>query len=159
MTEVVPAIFSAVRQADGRWTLVGLNPERPYGPLWRSAPFSHRACYPRVMPKRNLAPAETMPVRDWYSLQRWRFRAKHQLRVEPLCVLCEEKGQVTPATIADHNPPHMGDYTAFLLGPIRSLCKECHDGLQPSFKHKSYRRDIGADGYPLDPRHPFYRAR
>jgi hypothetical protein len=25
--------------------------------------------------------------------------------------------------------------------------------------HKPYRRDIGVDGYPLDPAHPFYRGR
>ena len=36
MNAVVPAIFSAVRLADGRWMLVGPNPERPYGPPWRN---------------------------------------------------------------------------------------------------------------------------
>ena len=40
MCDAVPAIFSAVRLADGRWTLVGLNPERPYGALWRRLPYS-----------------------------------------------------------------------------------------------------------------------
>ena len=89
-------------------------------------------------------------------MQRWRTRAKHQLRAEPLCELCKAEGKITPATIADHSPPHGGDYNAFLHGPIRSLCKPCHDGLQPSFKHKGYRPDIGADGYPVDPKHPFY---
>jgi 5-methylcytosine-specific restriction enzyme A len=107
------------------------------------------------MPARNLAPAQTLAPRSWYSLQRWRTRAKHQLREQPVCALCEERGEITPATIADHFPPHGGDYRAFLLGPIRSLCKPCHDGLQPSFKHRGYKPDIGVDGYPLDPAHPF----
>jgi 5-methylcytosine-specific restriction enzyme A len=111
------------------------------------------------MPKRALAPAQTMPVRAWYSMQRWRRRAKHQLRTEPLCCLCKAKGEITPATVADHSPPHKGDFNAFMLGPIRSLCAPCHDGLQPAFKHKGFRRDIGEDGYPLDPRHPTYRVR
>ena len=110
------------------------------------------------MPARLSDPARQRPPRAWYSMQRWRHRAKHQLRIEPLCCLCEAKGQITPATIADHSPPHGGDYNLFLTGPIRSLCKECHDGLQPSFKHKGYRRDIGVDGYPLDPSHPWYRG-
>ena len=64
------------------------------------------------MPARNSAPAQTMPVRAWYSLQRWRTRAKHQLRVEPLCRLCKAKGLVVPATNADHFPAHGGDYNA-----------------------------------------------
>ena len=108
------------------------------------------------MPKRALAPAQTMKVRDWYSMQRWRRRAKHQLRFDPLCCLCRAKGEITPATVADHSPPHNGEYNAFLRGPIRSLCKPCHDGLQPNFKHRGYRPDIGVDGFPVDPAHPFY---
>ena len=110
------------------------------------------------MPARNLAPAQTLAPRAWYSLQRWRTRAKYQLRAEPLCELCKAKGLVVPATIADHSPPHKGDYNLFLRGPIRSLCKSCHDGLQPSFKHKGYSSAIGVDGYPLDPAHPFNAA-
>jgi 5-methylcytosine-specific restriction enzyme A len=111
------------------------------------------------MTARNLAPAQTLKWRDWYSLQRWRTRAKHQLQVEPLCCLCRAKGEITPATGADHFPPHKGDYNLFITGPIRSLCKPCHDGLQPAFKHKGYRPDIGVDGFPLDPKHPWNRGR
>jgi hypothetical protein len=47
----VPAIFSAVRLADGRWTLVGLNPERPYGPLWRRLPYSVERATTRIDPE------------------------------------------------------------------------------------------------------------
>ena len=110
------------------------------------------------MHARNLDPARTLHWRSWYSLQSWRRRAKHQLAAHPLCALCEEQGRIIPATIADHHPAHMGDYNAFVLGPLRSLCKPCHDGLS-GFVHRGYRPDIGVDGYPLDPRHPWYRAR
>ena len=79
------------------------------------------------MPARNLAPARTLPWRSWYSLQSWRRRAHHQLRLKSLCALCAEQGRVTPATIADHHPPHKGDYNAFILGPLRSLCRDCHN--------------------------------
>jgi 5-methylcytosine-specific restriction enzyme A len=98
-------------------------------------------------------------VRSWYSLQRWRARAKHQLHVEPLCCLCRPAGKLTPATVADHFPAHKGDYNLFLRGPIRSLCKPCHDGLQPAFKHKGYSSEIGPDGFPGDANHPFNRQR
>jgi hypothetical protein len=51
MNDAVPAIFSAVRLADGRWMLVGLNPERPYGPLWRSLPYSVERVMTRIDPE------------------------------------------------------------------------------------------------------------
>ena len=55
----VPAIFSAVRLADGRWTLVGLNPERPYGPLWRRLPYSvERATTPLSLAAKVVARVE-----------------------------------------------------------------------------------------------------
>jgi 5-methylcytosine-specific restriction enzyme A len=91
-------------------------------------------------------------------MQRWRVRAKHQLQVQPLCCLCEAKDKITPATVADHFPPHKGDYNAFLRGPIRSLCKACHDALS-GFVHKPYSSAVGPDGFPLDPLHPFNRRR
>jgi hypothetical protein len=69
-----------------------------------------------------------LPWRQWYTLQRWRRIAKHQLRIEPLCALCLKRGLVTPATIADHDPPHRGDWNAFRLGPLQSLCRDCHAG-------------------------------
>ena len=65
-------------------------------------------------------------------------RRRHQLAKEPLCRLCLEAGRVTPATVADHVVPHKGDYRAFKLGELRSLCAECHDARQPAFKHRGY---------------------
>jgi hypothetical protein len=63
---------------------------------------------------------QTSPWRTWYSLQRWRKRAKHQLRIEPLCRQCLAAGRTTPATIADHVVPHRGDWNAFRLGALQS---------------------------------------
>jgi 5-methylcytosine-specific restriction enzyme A len=108
------------------------------------------------MRARNLNPAQTLPWRAWYSLQSWRRRAKHQLQIEPLCAMCKEQGRTTPATIADHHPPHRDDYNAFVLGPLRSLCRDCHNRKWASDRH-GCRCDIGDDGYPIDPKHPFNR--
>jgi 5-methylcytosine-specific restriction protein A len=96
--------------------------------------------------------------RTWYGLASWKNRRAHQLRIEPLCCLCEAEGRVTGATIADHFPPHGGDWNKFRLGKLRSLCKPCHDGLS-GFAHKGYSSDIGEDGFPLDPAHPFNTVR
>ena len=98
------------------------------------------------------------PWRTWYTLQRWRRRAKHQLRLEPLCALCLKQGRLTPATIADHDPPHRGDWNAFRLGPLQSLCRACHQGKWAD-DHHGYSSVIDDDGFPLDPRHPFNAAR
>ena len=57
------------------------------------------------------------PRRTWYGTQIWKTKRAHQLRIEPLCRLCKAQGKVEPATIADHDPPHEGDYNKFILGP------------------------------------------
>jgi len=108
------------------------------------------------MHARNLDPARTLPWRSWYNLQSWRTRARHQLMTHPLCALCEERGRVTPAMIADHHPGHGGDYTKFRLGPLRSLCASCHNSRSGE---RGYSDAIGVDGYPIDARHPFNRER
>jgi 5-methylcytosine-specific restriction protein A len=105
---------------------------------------------------RNPAAAQD-PRKTWYGTQLWKNRRADQLRSEPLCVLCKEQGRITGATIADHFPPHGGDFNAFAMGPLRSLCAVCHDALQ-GFVHRGYSREIGLDGYPVDERHPFYRG-
>lgn len=78
------------------------------------------------MRKLGLAPAQTMPWRDWYSLQCWRKRAKHQLRIEPLCRICSEHGPVVATSIADHIEPYGFDWNRLFLGALQSLCRDCH---------------------------------
>ena len=97
--------------------------------------------------------------RVWYGTQIWKTKRAHQLRIEPLCAICEAKGRVIAATVADHIEPHKGNYNAFILGPLRSLCAACHDNLS-GFTHKPYdSKAIGADGFPIDPLHPFNKQR
>ena len=110
------------------------------------------------MHARNRNPAETLHWRDWYSLRSWRRRAQHQLQTKPLCALCEEQGRIVPATIADHHPPHKGDYNAFVLGPLRSLCRDCHQGVWAIDK-RGYSLAVDDNGYPVDEKHPFNARR
>jgi 5-methylcytosine-specific restriction protein A len=95
--------------------------------------------------------------RDWYQLERWRKLAKAQLRREPLCARCLDAGRVTLAKVADHVVAHGGDWNRFLLGELQSLCASCHSGAKQFEEVHGYYRDIGLDGFPLDPRHPVYR--
>jgi hypothetical protein len=92
-------------------------------------------------------------IHRWYCSANWQRRRAHQLRIEPLCRICLEMGRVTPATVADQIENHEGDYTAFRLGALRSLCKPCHDGLDHSANRPKYA--VKADGSPSDPRHPW----
>jgi 5-methylcytosine-specific restriction enzyme A len=100
---------------------------------------------------------QTAPWREWYGLQRWKRRARHQLKVDPLCAGCLAKGKVTPATIADHCVPHRGDWNEFRLGRLQSLCADCHNRKWADDR-RGYRCDIDDDGLPIDPGLPFNRA-
>ena len=94
-----------------------------------------------------------------YSTARWARLRRHQLQEHPLCKFCLERGIVELATICDHVEPHRGDRTAFFTGALQSLCKPCHDCAKKQLEMRGYRTDVGLDGWPLDPRHPVYRAR
>ena len=94
----------------------------------------------------------------WYGLASWKERRRHQLQIEPLCPALQ---RARPRHGSDHCgsfPQHGGSWNAFRTGPLRSLCKPCHDSLQ-AIKHKGYRCDVGDDGFPVDPNHPFNRCR
>ncbi len=95
----------------------------------------------------------------WYSTARWQRLRKHQLSEHPLCALCAEKGLVVPASIVDHIIPHKGNWDAFVLGKLQSLCKLCHDRDKRMIELRGYSVEIGTDGYPVDPRHPAYRPK
>jgi hypothetical protein len=79
------------------------------------------------------------PAHDaWYKTYRWqKLRARH-LASSPLCVMCEEEGRATPATICDHVEPHRGDPEKFWSGPFQSLCKPHHDGTKQSLERYQF---------------------
>jgi len=91
-------------------------------------------------------------IHRWYVSASWKRRRRHQLMIEPLCRLCLQAGRVTRASVADHDPPHKGDFNAFRLGPLRSLCAECHDRLDAN---NAPRFPVREDGTPSNPKHPW----
>ena len=96
------------------------------------------------------------PVRTWYTLNRWRKIAKWQLRNEPLCRLCQNRGLVRPATIADHIEPHRGDINKFWFGKLQSLCFDCHNTVKQGIEQRGFDTAVGADGWAIDPKHPVH---
>jgi 5-methylcytosine-specific restriction endonuclease McrA len=101
-------------------------------------------------------PTDRAPWRNWYG-RAWRKRSAHQKRIEPLCRICLAEGRIKAAEIADHIVDHGGDWNAFRLGALQSLCSECHERKHGRLKGP-VRSDVDANGYPIDPRHPFNRA-
>ena len=92
-----------------------------------------------------------------YGSEHWRRRAKAQMRQEPLCRMCLANSKVTPAQVADHIEKHGGNFNKFRLGALQSLCAACHNSTKNIIEKRGYDPAIGADGWPLDPRHPVYQ--
>jgi len=70
----------------------------------------------------------------FYGSQRWRKLAALQLKTEPLCRQCRARGELVPATIADHVIDRE-DGGADTLDNLQSLCHRCHNR-----KHADLRR-------------------
>ena len=99
------------------------------------------------------------PLGRMYRTTRWAKRARAQMRQQPLCIMCEKKGVVREANVADHVQPHKGDAVKFWLGPTQSLCFEHHNRAKREFERRGFSTAIDASGFPCDPLHPFNRAR
>lgn len=101
--------------------------------------------------------AEATGYRKLYKTARWRARRMHQLAEEPLCRSCAKAGRITAATIADHVEPHRGDPIKFFEGELQSLCDaepwRCHSKVKQSEERLGFSKAVGADGFPVDPRH------
>jgi|SRR6516164_8358157 5-methylcytosine-specific restriction endonuclease McrA len=95
----------------------------------------------------------------FYKTARWKQLRKLQLTQFPLCKFCLEHGIVEPATVVDHVMPHKGNWTEFVTGELQSLCEPCHKSAKRQVELHGYRFDVGLEGFPTDPNHPWYRAR
>ena len=99
----------------------------------------------------------TSPHQHLYDSGFWKRRRYLQLRQHPLCTFCLARGELTPATVADHVEPHRGDARSFYEGRLQSLCWNCHASRKAQIEKRGFDPSIGADGLPVDPAHPVYR--
>lgn len=59
---------------------------------------------------------------------RWRQARLAFLDDNPLCIVCQSQGLLTPATVIDHIIPHRGNQARFWdMTNWQALCKSCHD--------------------------------
>jgi 5-methylcytosine-specific restriction endonuclease McrA len=97
--------------------------------------------------------------RKLYKGARWQRLREQQIRSHPLCERHRKKGHIVPATVVHHVDPHRGDPVKFYdPANLESVCAPCHDGETQSEERLGYSTQVGADGYPVDPRHPSNRA-
>lgn len=65
-----------------------------------------------------------------YHTKQWQRTRKLVLLRDPVCVLCEKLGKLTPATVADHIIPvrmrDREDDRFYDIETIRGLCTSCH---------------------------------
>jgi 5-methylcytosine-specific restriction protein A len=99
-----------------------------------------------------------MAQHPFYCRKAWLTLREDQLREEPLCRMCLQDKRLVPATIVDHVVPHRGDPNLFFLGELQSLCELHHKSHKRRLELQGYSTQVGADGYPIDPQHPFNRG-
>ena len=63
----------------------------------------------------------------FYNSWKWRKFRKSYLERNPVCVMCEADGIVTPAQVVDHIIPMRAGGAAFDEKNLQSLCRHHHD--------------------------------
>lgn len=101
--------------------------------------------------------ARAFPWRNWYRTKRWRLKRRDHLTRVPWCEPCKRAKRSRPAKVCDHKVPHRGDPLKFWHGELESQCETCHNLAKQREEHEGFTREIDADGWPTDARHPFNR--
>ena len=123
--------------------------------------------------ERDRRSEEARRYRRWYNTARWKRIRDAQLRDQPLCQMCLKRGLVNDGSrtmtgeaqadprrrhlVCDHITPHRGDEQAFWAGPFQTLCPDHHDIVKQGEDLRGYSKELGLDGWPIDPRHPANR--
>ncbi len=113
--------------------------------------------------RRDQRSPEALAYRRQYKTARWLRTRADQLAREPLCAFCQAQGRVTRATVCDHvDPSTKLNPETFFDGPFQSLCDEepwrCHSSRKAQQERGGYAAEVGVDGMPTDPAHPFNRG-
>jgi len=97
----------------------------------------------------------------WNTTQ-WQELRRIKLQNYPLCEQCMKQGRLEVATVVDHNVGVSAGGNPFPpLEELTSLCERCHN--RKTRVHDQLGQELidkGCDerGYPLDPRHPFFKG-
>lgn len=88
---------------------------------------------------------------------KWDKARKAYLSRNPLCVLCQQEGKTTAATVVDHINAHHGDWALFWDSQNwQPLCTNHHNSHKQSIEKGGHgRMGCNASGLPVDPAHPW----
>jgi 5-methylcytosine-specific restriction protein A len=91
-------------------------------------PFKPPSFRPSHLPSRAEQDRERGSARQRGYDSRWEKARLAFLAEHPLCVTCEAKGIIEPATVVDHVIPHRGNVDLFWdPGNWQALCVACHN--------------------------------
>lgn len=99
------------------------------------------------------------PYSHLYLTHRWRKIRAQQLKDYPLCIMCEEDGLATIATVCDHVERHGGNEDKFYAGPFQSLCKLHHDSTKAKEENRKIIVGSSEDGLPIDKNHHWHTGK
>ena len=98
--------------------------------------------------------------RKLYFTKKWRtLRGIILTRDQYHCQRCRvilTRGRNDPrSAIVHHKQPHKGNMTLFYdADNLEAVCWNCHSGAIQSAEALGYDRQVGEDGWPIDPKHP-----
>jgi 5-methylcytosine-specific restriction endonuclease McrA len=82
--------------------------------------------------------------------RRWRKARKNYLTMHPLCVYCEQDGQIRSATVVDHIKPHKGNARMFWdESNWQALCQLHHDSTKQRMERSGEAVGCDINGNPL----------
>jgi len=101
---------------------------------------------------------EAAQYRKLYKTSAWAKTRESQFRKQPLCEWCKVRGRIVAAAVCHHvSQSQKLRPETFFAGPFTSLCKDCHDGRAQQIEVRGYSTEVGADGFPIHPKHPSLR--
>ena len=114
---------------------------------------------------RNSRSPEAQAYRHLYRDPRWRRLRKRVLirdrfRCQKTGVILLDGRRLPNSAVVHHKKPHKGDPDLFFdEGNCIAVAKEWHDRHGKADDVFGYGAEIGEDGLPLDPAHPFNKVR
>ncbi len=81
---------------------------------------------PKWIPERVAHGRRVVSNYEFYNKRAWRKVAKLHKQLNPLCVMCEQAGRITPATVTDHPIPINEGGSKWDWDNLQSLCDRCH---------------------------------
>jgi uncharacterized protein YlaI len=102
------------------------------------------------------------PWQKLYKSRRWEHRSQRNLQAHKyLCQECLKNGKTVPATLSHHVREYQPSFSEldFWYGELTALCHDCHFRIHYGHEvNRDFETDIGVDGFPIDPRHPFFNT-